>query len=576
MMPFPVAAVPPSFTRPRRLHPLVTAVLVLVLLCGGAMAALYFWLGLNRTNQLARIVPADTVALVSVSPSLWQLPQLRNAENLQGGLVAFAPLVALPGVIQLVNRVDLYLPLDLEIEPATDILPWIGREVSVAILPEDSGLSDGRFDCAQCGRLHQARLSSVYNGPPIVLAAATRNQAASDAFINKVRAQWEREGVQFADSLYQGIPVMVIVEPRDMSLAMATFNDLVVIATDLTSLQETIDRAQGQGGQVLSESFVFQEMLDNLKGNRLAYLYLDVPQLITAIPAQERPWQLQALQNAGVAASLTSQGVRLDYALYYDENHLSPLQTAWLAHSASPNRLVERTPHDTWLYLSGQNLAMLWQTFETPEMRETLRELEVEVGLKQLGIDSTTDIVSQLSGEFALAVTSAAMGFNNDEVRPPELLAMVHVADERAMADTLDSLQAANTYFVQDEIDNVPVRLAGERDEQSMGYGFIENLLLIGSSWNVLAQAIRADGDSLADNELFQRAIGPLPDKNHGYFYLDIAASYDLLEEILTEDIVGGEVRLFLEDIQAISLAVAPMDDKYVQHGTFYVVTNKD
>ncbi|MCL4266959.1 MAG: DUF3352 domain-containing protein [Anaerolineae bacterium] len=565
----PATAVSPLSTRSRRPHPLVMLALVLVLLCGGVIAGLYFWLGLNQTNQVARIVPADTVALISVSPSVWQLPQLRNAENLQSAAVALAPMAALPGVIRLGNHVSAYLPLELEIDPVEDILPWVGREVSLAIMAEESQVKTGR----PAGKTSPSstRTTLVYDGPPILLAAATRDQEVSSAFINNVRSQWEQEGVQFADTLYRDVSIMEIVFPREIPLAIATFNNLVVIATDVTTLQQTIDRAQGEGGAVLSEAPAYQETLGSLKGNRLGYLYLDVPQLLEAIPAEARLWQLQSLERIGVAVSLARHGLRFDYALHYDENSLSPAQVTWLSQPANRHHLLQRAPHDAMLYLSGQNLALLWQTFETPEMRETLADLEAEA---QLGIDSPTELLDQMVGEFAVAIVPATTSVNDDETPFPEVLGLVGVVDGKVMAHTLQPLlDSAGASYVQDRIDGVPVHLFTlNRNQEPVGFSFMENLLVAGSSRRILAQAIQEDSTSLLENELFETAVAPLPNKNHGYFYLDVTQSYQLLESLLG-NVNDEEVRPFLTGIQAISAATAPMDDDYVQHGTLHVVT---
>jgi hypothetical protein len=106
-----------------------------------------------------------------------------------------------------------------------------------------------------------------------------------------------------------------------------------------------------------------------------------------------------------------------------------------------------------------------------------------------------------------------------------------------------------------------------------LAFATFNDLVVIATDAATLQTA--EDSASLAENDRFETAIAPLPDKNHGYFYFDVAESYPLLVDVL-----GGfndeDVRPYLEGIQAISAAAAPMGEDHVQHGTLYVVTNSE
>jgi hypothetical protein len=559
------------------------ALLALIVVCSVAVLGAYLWLGLHRTNQAARIVPAQTSAFVCISPSLLQLPQLRNADNLVKGA---AVLAALPGVLEAGEAIQDNFSLDdFDVDPKKDILPWIGREMSLAVLhsgrrSSDTGSAPGLAAPAK-------PLPGAYDGPPLVLAAATRNRSASDAFLAKLRSQMEWQGILFEETTYRGTEITEIVSPRGIPLAYATFNHLVVIATDLDTLRDSIDAAAEDDIPVLNDQEAFKDVLDDLPANRFGYMYLDWPALtghvwedLEALPMGG----LQAIENVGVALSLASDGLRFDYVANYDLDALSQAEEELLRQSPNPHRLTDIAPADSLVYISGQNLPLVWETFEDSDLGETFREALQELEYTT-GVHFVNDILDLMPGEYAWVLAPDPAGFWGDETVWLGFLLFIE-ADERALVErNLDDLASAlsqdsDIYLYQDEINRVPVWLLEDRYEgTTLGYGFMGDFLFIGTSRDMIRLATPAENSSLADNELFRAAVKPLPGKSRGYVYVNVQQSvrtaYQAMDDHAREEF-NTTARPYMESIRAISMAAEPMDKKGVLRGVLFVHTEAE
>jgi hypothetical protein len=554
----PTAAPPPK-RKARRRWPLTCGIVILALMMivGAAAAGAYLWFGLHRTNQVAKIVPAQTSAFISISPSPLHLLQLRHADNLTKGAAIF---VGLPGVLEWGGAVQKNLPLDFDVDPKKEILPWIGGEVSLAIVDGDIGT----------------------DRPALILAAATRNQDASDAFLEKLRTQMEREGFAFGETDYRGTRITEIESPRDVPLAYTTIDHLVVIATDSDVLHESIDAASGDRIPVLHDQEPFQNMLQALPTSRLGYAYLDW----SALP--EEAWEdmadielplgsLQAIESVGVALALARDGLCFDYAVNYDLDALAPEQEEFLQRPAWSSRLADLPPVDSLAYISGRNLFGMWEgIFTDSELQDIIEEVEHETG-----VHLVQDFLDLLRGEYAwVAVPDPAGLFGSEEV-PLGLLLFIEVEDrarvELSLKDLVGELVQGGDDLQEDEFDGVPVWLLEDPyNDITLGYGFVEGFLFIGTSRDVIRLAAEMGDSPLADSKLFQTAVKPLPGHNHGYVYVDVQQSVRTFNQTLDDydkEEFNATIRPYIESIRAISMATEPMDENGVLHGVLFVHT---
>jgi hypothetical protein len=567
----PAASTERKKARPRRLFTCGMVLLALVIVCGALAIGTSAWLGLHRTNQAARVVPAQTSVFVCISPSLLQIPQLYNARELIGAVGVFA---AFPGVVEAGEAIQQDLHYDLDVDLKTDILPWIGREAGIAVLHTDHTSTD-------------AGGVSPSSRPSLIIAIASRNERASDAFLADLQSQLERQDVEFRAKTYRGTQMTQMVPPDGggMSLAYATFNHLVVIATDLDTLRSSIDAAAGDDVPVLYDQDTFKDVLSELPANRLGYVYVDWTVLMGDVweDLQDLPvpiGRLQAAETLGIAPSLTKDGLRFDFFANYDLGALSRAEEESLRHSPNPHKLVAVAPADSLVYVSGQDLSLMWESFEDSELGEEFQALFQELE-QVVGVDLADDLFDSMSGEYAWVLVSDSAGFEYESV-PLGLLLFVEVKGRARVEDSLGDLAgflvAEGSFDLhEEEINEVPVWLLENRhDHTTFGYGFRGDYLFIGSSENMIELAAKAEDSPLAKSEVFEAAVRPLPLESLGYVYVDVQQgveiAYEAMDDTAQEEF-DDAVRRYIESIQAISMATEPMDANGNLRGVVFVHT---
>jgi hypothetical protein len=99
----------------------------------------------------------------------------------------------------------------------------------------------------------------------------------------------------------------------------------------------------------------------------------------------------------------------------------------------------------------------------------------------------------------------------------------------------------------------------------------------MGTSRETLSLAAQSERSSLADSDLFQTAVKYLPDKNHGYLYVDLQQGLRLLERSIGDDVWNNYVENgepYLTSLRAIAMATEPLNRGGEQHGVLFFVTD--
>ncbi|MBN1135302.1 MAG: DUF3352 domain-containing protein [Anaerolineae bacterium] len=565
--PAPRPAVEPR--RPRRWLGCVAiaglASLLVVMLCGAVLLGVYFFLGFNHTNQTARMVPADTPILLSFSPDPRQALHLRTAEDAQAALAVFG---AVPEVRDAAEQLEEGLAQDFDIEWERDVMSWIGPEAGLAIMDTESTSS---------------------GVPPMILTAATRNQAKSDAFLLKVRQALEDEGMEFTTEEYKSVQI-VYAEPEyegAFAPAFATVKGLVVIGSDLGAVHQAIDTGGTRGAAKLADQEMYKRVMDQLPANRLGYFYLSSETFLGELQDlqdMEIPLGLGSPQAMAMSFSLGGDGVRLDYVVSADPESLNAAQLQAAKAPTNRRQTAALLPDETVAYLSGQGIATNWETtYGSSEELQGLQEMLDQVK-EETGIDLVDDVIARLTGEFAIAILPDSIGLLGDQAVPLGLLVVIRVEQPEQLKASLDKLIKASEeegwILDQEQIDGTTFTLAQDPyGDMTIGYGLKGDLLIIGSSRDMLQAAIKGQDRPLSDDKTFRAAIKPLPDRAASYLFIDVEKAVRLVYETMDPEEKADfdeDVRPYLEPFLAISMGAEPTDKEGMSRGTLFLYIRQD
>ncbi len=557
----PTPAIPTLQTTPpqpaprrRRWLPWVAGGLALLLVLSlGAVVLARTWLHLG-TNDAIKLLPTDSQMTFSISPSLLQVRQLQKLEAVAGAFGAAAQGTgALP-----TDLLDTQLDIDLN----KDIMPWAGLEFAASVV--DTGQEE----------------------VGLLVAAAVRNSSAATEFTDKVRGQLEASGKTFEEENYHDI--QIVYQTPDYSgagLAYAQYNGFLVAGTSLDALHRSVDVAQGRA-PALSKDAIYQRTLGQLPGNRAGYLYLDWAALNRKLDTPSGLPVDQQIRGIGAALSLQSNGIRLDYSLVLDTKNLSPTQLAALQPSASRNRVVAAVPDNTLFIASGSRLRGLFDQFaafqlsDDEGLNQAIQDIE-----DQLDISLERDLFTWADGEYALALVEDSSGLMGAQTYQLGIALLLEANDRRAAELAMNRIAVylgdlSGIQVVDETIvgSNFHV-LADPYSDTSLGYGLVGDFVVMGSSRQVLNSLARASGSPLAKNTVFKEASAPLPEKNSGYIYLDVASLVNMYYRQMPDSVkrdFDRDVRPYIGAIRAVTMTAKPAkgtDDTL--HGSLFVLLDE-
>jgi hypothetical protein len=263
-----------------------------------------------------------------------------------------------------------------------------------------------------------------------------------------------------------------------------------------------------------------------------------------------------------MATTLDNEGIQIDTAVTFDPEELSSdnLELLTIQNQANPGRILARIPDDALFFASSQDLANTWRV--TIEANSDLEDQLDEMS-EYLGIDVDSEFFAWTTGEFALAITEARndIGF----------FAIFEVSDPDEAMDALDELandleDESGIEFEKETVGGVEMQVLIDpySEEIMLGYGVVDNYLIIGYTEDALEKGVEGGDAPIIDDETFKKVVAHLPNNNTGYIYLNV-------EEIVDE-IGAEELELLLGPIEAIVSAQAVADlDKGVIKNTAYI-----
>ena len=525
---------------------LVIAVIAVVVLIG----FLPFLLG-GKPSAPA-LMPADMSVYASIKADLGDLAGFKHLAEIYGDIGEVEDMLD-----ELQDEMDDTMDITWE----DDIQPWLGTEVAIAFSDLQAAVEG-------------------YEEPNLVVMAQTRNKSASDDFIEKMIEYLEDDGWVADQDSYEGVDYYVLESEweYDPTLHLGTVKDFLVLTIDEDTLEDVIDASKGQADS-LEDNQRFNDMMDALPGDAVAYATVDLEEFMAdAIDEIERELEYEglslpnevtdlyeALGAYGLALGVHEDGVQIDAVMSVDPDKMDAEFLEFYQAEASPNRILDWIPEDTLGFYSGQDLASVWRLvynllMETPDAEEQIQDLADE-----LGIQLDEELLSWMSGEFAIAVVES----RNIEDVPVGGFAVFETDDEQEaqalLEDLLDILEEfGDVQIAEDTIDGTDMTLVIDpwEEEVIFGYGFDDEHFIIGITEDGLEQAV-GDARSITGDDLFRAVQKRLPSKVSGYLYVNLERTMRVARRSMSDwerEDFEEYTEPFIEPIKAIGLAGAPMD----------------
>lgn len=487
-------------------HLLLAATAALVL-GGGAIAGWFLTRpALDKILPTGyQVLPANVLITVSVStePTQWQ--QLRS----QGTSESRAMLDRM-----LADWQDQFLTRQ-GLDFARDIQPWVGSEVTLAVMPESAKASSPTSPL----------------GVPMVAVVPVANPVQA---LQSLRTSSDRGGVTWKERDYNGTKLRESQGNADLRLSMTVLdNRFLVLATSPKLIEQVVDTVKS--GITLRDTPGYQSAWQAVHDPKaFANVFVNVPLAATQVAAKpaspvkpEAFAQTQQNQGFVLSAVLAEQSVQikgLSWLKADSKRRLAVYNNARLI----PNIL----PDSTYMFLSGGNLKQTWQDYDQGADSNSLAPIppaRLKDGLKTLAdLDFDQDVLSWMGGEYALALI-AAPASQSARNSGTGVALFAQASDRRGAEQFFQKLNQAVTtrYQFQSKEQQVQGQTVTTWLDQNnrlvATHGWLENnIAFLTAGAPVSETFVPKPTAPLAASEAFLKGVPVTLNPNNGHFFLDM------------------------------------------------------
>jgi hypothetical protein len=510
---------------------LVVAMVTLLGLAAGSVAAGYLLFFSASTDRLASMAPSSTAAYVSVylQPSSGQ--QL-NLAGLIGRLPGFADSASLD---EKVDQIIATILGDSGIDYAADVKPWLGDQLAVAGWPSSE-------DAAE---------------PTFAIIADVKDPAAAEESLPNLLAA---DGVTPTAEDYEGTEVHVV-----GLTAYAFVGESVVIGQSSAAVEALIDVANGAAS--LAGRSDFAGAMDRLPSDHLAAAFLD----LAALGRGTGEGDLEGVTVASAALVAEPEGLRLSGYAPID------LDVAPDGAPAARSVLADWMPADALASVVIVDAAGILEasepllgSTETGGQALSLIDTVRAIAAFGLGVDLDEDVLPLLGGEAGIALTDLT-----GEVPGAQLF--LRPDDPSSLAGQLDDLATrladAGAERTTVEIDGTEVTVLNVPEIGEVSYAVVDEVAILALSPEEVADAAaaRRDGSTLAQTDAYTEAFTVVGTHEGSEAFADIGALVDLGVTEVAGVTLDGDARDILTQLGALAITFPPRDDLIEFHAALTV-----
>jgi hypothetical protein len=285
--------------------------------------------------------------------------------------------------------------------------------------------------------------------------------------------------------------------------------------------------------------------------------------------------------RVGFSISSTADGFALDLTVL----HAPGFEPQYAAEPTKTfeSHFADRVPADTMFFFAGYDLyGQSWQP-----LRDRLDEIEFTDGMTldsyledfatETGLDLEQDILSLLTGEYAVAGDLSGLDQETPEFR---VLAMLDVADAARAQDSLDKL---GQYLEREDAVEVTEDGSLQRwvipdsDAEAVGITVSGDNLIAGYPATSVEDTLAGQGESLSGTDDWQRTLGILPAETTSIGYISIARILEEVRELPDAEesfrqATDGEMKLEdLAPIRSLGFATTSRDNGFGFHVVLFM-----
>ncbi|MBW4569055.1 MAG: DUF3352 domain-containing protein [Tolypothrix carrinoi HA7290-LM1] len=460
----------------------------------------------------ANIIPQDALFAVSLTTDASQWQKLRSfgTKETQGELDKY--------LVELRDRFLTNNGYDFQ----KDISPWVGNEVTIAILAPDmkkNAPTDG---------------SGATKEQSMVMVLPIKNPQSAKTILAQPKML---KGGKLVDRTYQGIAIKQTEGQSKENFSAAVLDQRFLVITDNPKATErAIDAYKNK--TTLATTGGFADNFPKIANYQpFAQFYVNVPiaaKIAAASPNRPLPAQVlaQLQNNQGLAGTITleSEGIRLKGVSW-----LNPNSQRTLAVENNAGNMQNRLPAETLMMLSGGNLKRLWADYVLTSHSNPVSPIPPEAlrsGVKSLTnneLDLDRDLLSWMGGEFSVSVMPSIAKEGYKEDFRAAFVFMVQASD-RAYAEAsikrLDDI-IKNQYQFQIQQNTIAgkpaVNWIAPYGTLTATHGWLDNdvaYLVMGAP--VTNKIVPKPNNTLASTFPFQKTVPSDPNPTNGQFFLDV------------------------------------------------------
>ncbi len=412
------------------------------------------------------------------------------------------------------------------------------------------------------------------DGQNLLVVLGIKNKLKAWNFAEKLQKE---EGKEITKTKYKGVTIYLETstdsDEQGATAILDNYNK-VVFSENIETIKLAIDTYKGEKTSFVANPEAKKALNQKLglKNPIFAFYLADYGELIGKALASasnqelstETLEQLMAVESAVMGLGFEDKGLRLKYLVNLNQSALKR------EYKPEKGKIVSRFPESTIALMTGSKVNESWwslveQSEVVPQLDQLLNGWETMLG--SINLDLNEDVFGWMDGEVGLGLVTVDEGIFKDYGMGGA--AIFQTSDRQTATNTLKKLEelAAGNSFITIDRRSIKGKTIVEwiaDNKVLLSYGWTDDRTLTVALGTPFKELMEVKGkNSLAGSKNFKDLAGSLPEKNFGYFYLDMKKLMAVLNNLPSapSNYLPPESKAVLDSIRGIA-ATSTMGDR--------------